>query len=358
MVEQALNIEPNRNTEIYNPPGIDTLIVVGDLGPCGGVRMAIETTWIVLDRVDGKQPVFCNNPPVHNIPLMEAFEKKGLVYDPNSDNRKKGDIEIRSAHGSPPSTIERLRKRGIVVINTECQLVRRDRKHAENAVKRGEHVLYRGAKDHPEPHAVLDDLPKGAYTKITPDMDITTVDLPVGKIAAINQTTMSRIQMIKDTERLREARPDLNIIGPLGNCDATDFRQIGIEEALAGTAELEEAGTILKPPTKAVAIASKISHNGYELWKMLVERFGESNALMVDRIEDLDPSYFRPDDIVLLTASASSANYLDFIAWFMNGGAKTIKLKGREKEGLTFKLPLEDLASLDRYLMDRYGAIT
>ena len=113
------------------PFSVQEVLVAGDLGPCGGVRMAIKTTQEILDYVNGREPVYANHEPVHNKLITDSFIAKGLVIEPDVKKIPRGAIWLGSAHGMDPHTVEEARENGIRLVNLECRLVTRVRRTAQ-----------------------------------------------------------------------------------------------------------------------------------------------------------------------------------------------------------------------------------
>ena len=47
------DVAPQPQPELVSPISVETVRVIGNRGPCGGVNMAVETTDMVLRMVNG-----------------------------------------------------------------------------------------------------------------------------------------------------------------------------------------------------------------------------------------------------------------------------------------------------------------
>jgi 4-hydroxy-3-methylbut-2-enyl diphosphate reductase len=325
-------------------PSEREVLIAGDKGPCGGVNMAIDTTFQVLDMIGGREKVFANNPPVHNDLIMEEFAQKGLVIQPDISLIPEGSVLLLSAHGTPPSLTHNANRRGLIVVNTECQFVSKVRRRAQSAIENGEFPVYFGAEGHPEPKAVLADLNPNDYAFV----DIHGNDAPTlsgnKRIRVLNQTTLSTVE-IQGRKSDLEKETGEEIPDPIGICYATDNRQDAVRSGIFG-----DPNRVID---RLVVVGSKISHNSKELRNIGSEILGPEYSYLVDRPEDLDESWFRDAVRIGLTSGASVIDRYteEILRWFKERGYSLTYLPGTEKE-LMFKGP--DLAELQNHLQQKY----
>ena len=337
------------------PFGVQEVVVAGDLGPCGGVRMALKVTKDLLEYADGRIPAYANNAPVHNKLITEAFQAQGLVIEPEVDKILPNSIWILSAHGTPPEIVAKAREKGILVVNVECPLVTKVRREAVRAEEKGEHLVYRGAKNHPEPRAILGGLrnPQSA-TFITDETDLRDVRLPTGtSIRVLNQTTLSTRGVKNEVNQLQTLNPGIEIPDPMGICYATDNRQ----DSLYGLFSDPQ-----RPIDFLVVVGSQNSHNSQELRNIGVGFLGEDKAVLVDSSADIDPVWFSEDiKRVGLTSGASVIDEytVEVLEWFRRKSSRLTFLIGKEDdpryEDLTFLAPKQDIAAVKNYINQKYA---
>jgi 4-hydroxy-3-methylbut-2-en-1-yl diphosphate reductase len=322
------------------------LLIAGDRGPCGGVNMAIDTTFQVLDLVAGRENVYANNPPVHNKPIMEEFAQRGLIIEPDVNQLPQGSIYLLSAHGTPPSLTETASSLGLIVVNVECQYVSTVRRREESAIAKGQHVAYFGAKDHPEPQAVLKDLPPEGITFIDIHSDEFTPIPHHRPVIVLNQTTLST-KDIQSRKRELEEELQRELPDPKGICYATDNRQNAVRFGLFGDLD-KKADTL-------VVVGSSTSHNSQELKNIGVLELGEENSYLIDSPDELNEDWFRDSRIVGLTSGASVIDRYSepVIEWFRERGFKLTLAPGKEKD-LIFKGP--SLEALRLHLSKKYSS--
>ncbi len=324
------------------------LIIAGDKGPCGGVNMAIDTTFQVLDLVGGREKVYANNPPVHNDPILKEFEERKLEVEADVDKIPPGSIYLLSAHGTAPSLTETAKEKGLVVVNVECQYVSKVRRRAEDSISKGEYVIYFGASDHPEPRAIIKDLESTGGIKFVNIHNDEIIELPHHMpIRVLNQTTLST-EEIKKRKKSLEEELGREIPNPIGICYATDSRQIAVRNGIFGNPE--------KPVEALVVVGSTNSHNSKELRKIGSEILGEDHTFLVDKPDELREEWFEEVNRVGFTSGASVIDRFSepVMAWFKDRGYRIDieSVPSTEKE-LMFRGP--DLTKLKQHLEIKYA---
>lgn len=316
--------------------------VAGDKGPCGGVNMAIETTFKVLEIVDRREPVYANNHPVHNELISAEFAKQGLIIQPDINHIPDGSILIASAHGWPPTDKAIAESKKLLVIDTTCQLVTKVGRAADRAVSEGKHVLYVGAANHPEPRGILGRLPNGSFTFIDVDGGNPTLPPHIARdFVTLSQTTLSTKGIQEKVDELREANPGLVISSPSGICYATDNRQKAVRDRLFQQDET--------PINALIVVGSRKSHNSNELRN--VGKFERGiPSYLIDKPEDIDMLWFNNGvERILVTSGASVLDrYLQDVLRFFTDRGSSLRLLPRTEKDLTFVGPDLD-QPLQRY---------
>ncbi len=317
---------------------VQELYVAGNLGPCGGVNMAIEAARQVLDIVDGREPVFSNWDLVNNKPLMDKFKKRGLLSVQNNwDLAEDGSIVFFSAHGVPPTFRQIARERNYLVIDVTCQLVNRVHLLVNNAEAAGKHIVYIGVAGHPETEGVRGEVKAESLTLIESPEDLDRFELPKDKpLVCYSQTTQAPRIVGRINAGLRERYPEIEIPSRLSICYATDNRQDAVE-------------ALIPKVNGLVVVGSKHSHNSKEL-----QNYGLEAGLpsyLIDLPEELDPGLFKGIRRLGLTSGASVLEeYLTpVIDWFRDRNPQMLlyfEKQVREEKWMTFKLPEKDIEAL------------
>ncbi|MDO8619639.1 MAG: hypothetical protein Q7R49_06955 [Candidatus Daviesbacteria bacterium] len=347
------------------------LILAGDQGTCGGVRMADQATREVLARVDRRRPVVTLWDVINNVPYMEEMRSLGLtsLEDLIPDKQKSPDllanmraylptqaVVILPAHGSYPKLYDIIQEKDCLPIDVTCQLVSTVQRGAEKAVDKGIWPVYGGVENHPETNSVIKRLPEGSFTfvdvrKINAmesgerDDYLSGLGIPDDQpIVLLDQTTLSPADVKQLATWLKNRFPKM--IPPtrvLNNiCPAMENRWNSV-------AEMTESGMI----DLLLVTGSQHSHNSQELRKK-----GEQDVLhaySVDRPDEIDLRWFtKAITRVGLTAGASVfPNVLDPVKnWFIqqNPDIQVVQLKGKEDRSQVFVLPKKQLDNIEAFI--------
>jgi 4-hydroxy-3-methylbut-2-enyl diphosphate reductase len=130
------------------------VLVAEKCGFCHGVRNAISVAEETLIRQKEGDSVYSLGQIIHNNDEVERLAEIGLKTVDDVEQVRSGTVLIRS-HGAAPEQIDRLRKRGLNIVDATCVLVKRVQHIAEELVNDGYEVVIIGDEDHPEVQAVM-----------------------------------------------------------------------------------------------------------------------------------------------------------------------------------------------------------
>jgi len=265
-------------------------------GYCHGVVDAFRIAKRVREETDG--PVHMLGMLVHNTHATDDLQRQGvaLVDQPNRlaglEQIKDGTV-IFTAHGVSPAVKQRAIELGLKPVDATCSDVVRTHELVADLATKGYEVVYIGRKGHPEPEGVMGEAPGKVYLVQDPE-DIDALDLKGDRIAVTCQTTLS----IWDTEdligRVRARYPRAEVYNEI--CRATQERQ---EAAVAAASEVD----------LVIVVGSPRSSNSLRLVEV-VKELGRKPAYLVDRLEDLDLSWFKGKKKVGVTSGASTPTQL------------------------------------------------
>ena len=154
------------------------------MGFCRGVEHAIEAAQGALRTRGGD--ICCLGEIIHNRQVVERLARQGLKVIPDADHAS-GTVLIRS-HGEPPEVYDKLRARGVEIIDATCVLVKRAQRVVASLAEEGYRVVVIGQAAHPEVRAVCGYAPDVICVDAPADLDL----LPRhGKLGIICQTTHS-----------------------------------------------------------------------------------------------------------------------------------------------------------------------
>ena len=120
-------------------------------GFCHGVRNAISVAKKILAE---ENEVYSLGPVIHNKDVVDRLAKSGLKTVNKVQDIPSGTVLIRS-HGAAPKQIERLKDKGLNIVDATCILVKRVQHIAGELEKDGYKVVIIGEENHPEVQAVV-----------------------------------------------------------------------------------------------------------------------------------------------------------------------------------------------------------
>jgi 4-hydroxy-3-methylbut-2-enyl diphosphate reductase len=265
-------------------------------GYCHGVVDAFRIAKRVRESTGG--PVYMLGHLVHNTHATDELQRQGidLVDPPNRlaglDMIPEGTV-IFTAHGVSPQVKQRAAERGLRAVDATCSDVVRTHDLVRDLASRGYEVIYVGRRGHPEPEGVLGEAP--GHVHLVQDLeDVERLDLPPGKVAVTCQTTLSMWDTEAMIEAVRRRYPEVEVYNEI--CRATQERQ---EAAVQAAREVD----------LVIVVGSPRSSNSNRLVEV-VRKLGGKPAYLVDRLEDIDPGWFRGVRRVGVTSGASTPSQL------------------------------------------------
>jgi len=127
------------------------VLVAEKCGFCRGVRNAVNLAEKTLRQC---KDVYCLGPIIHNKDVVEKLEKAGLKIIDDVDQIPRGIVLIRS-HGATIEDLEKIKARGLEIVDATCVLVKSVQKTADRLYKEGYRVVIIGDEDHPEIRAMV-----------------------------------------------------------------------------------------------------------------------------------------------------------------------------------------------------------
>lgn len=204
-----------------------------ELGFCFGVRRALK---IIENAAGGGMKIVTLGPIVHNKTVVARLKSMGVNVADDLDGLDGGVIAI-SSHGVSPAAHEKIKSRGISVIDTTCPIVSSAQKAAQHLAKEGFGVIIFGEASHPEVRGLLGWSGENAIASM--DMEKISFDTMPKRVGILAQTTQSRAEFTAFvnhlTERLLLQAQEIRVINTL--CQETQKRQSAAEE-LAETSNM------------------------------------------------------------------------------------------------------------------------
>ncbi len=127
------------------------VVVSQNCGFCHGVRNAINMAEKTLSE---HKNVYSLGPIIHNKDEVERLAKDGLKTVDTIEHIPSGTVIIRS-HGAAPEQLEKLREKGLNIVDATCVLVKKVQQIAKELEGDGYKVVVIGDANHPEVRAVV-----------------------------------------------------------------------------------------------------------------------------------------------------------------------------------------------------------
>ena len=302
-------------------------------GFCAGVDRAIQIVELALQKYGA--PVYVRHEIVHNRFVVDDLRAKGAIFVEELDEIPEGTAPvIFSAHGVPKSVPAQASKRQMFYLDATCPLVSKVHIEAERMHQNGFEIILIGHKGHPEVIGTMGQLPNNVVRLIeTPQEASTFTPMNENKLAYITQTTLSVDDTAEIVAILTARFPDITGPKRADICYATTNRQ----EAVKAVAEKCDALIVVGAPN---------SSNSQRLVEV-AERSGCPKAVLLQRADEIDWSYFENIKTLGITAGASAPEVLveEIVHAFARHFDVSVEIITTAQENVAFKLPRELRAS-------------
>lgn len=302
------------------------IILASPRGFCAGVNMAIESLELAINTFGA--PVYVYHEIVHNKFVVETFRDKGAVFVDELSEVPEGSTLLFSAHGVSPEIRRIARQRKLYAIDATCPLVTKVHLEAVRYAKEGYHIILIGHEGHDEVLGTMGEAPEAMLLVESPE-DVDKLEIPDGaKLAYLTQTTLSVDDANRIITQLRSRFPGIASPPKDDICYATQNRQ----EAVRVLAEGADVVLVL---------GSQNSSNSLRLKELASEQ--GVHAYLIDGAADIDLSWFKPSDKVVVTAGASAPESVvqECIEFLTERFDATVENRELRKEEVHFALPKE-----------------
>jgi 4-hydroxy-3-methylbut-2-enyl diphosphate reductase len=295
-------------------------------GFCAGVNMAVTALETALE-VYGS-PLYVYHEIVHNKHIVDRFRKQGVVFVDDIAQVPAGARVMYSAHGVSPVVETAAAEKSLHILDATCPLVRKVHWQAGRFAEQGYTIVLVGHRGHDEVVGVLGEAPEQIILVESVE-DVDALAIPATeKIAFLTQTTLSVDEANVIIARLKQRYPHCVGSPKEDICYATQNRQ----EALKA---------VLNDVDAVVVVGSENSSNSNRLAEIAAEH-GIATYL-IDGPSDIDPAWFRGDEVVAVTAGASAPEDLveGCIDLLCHTFGADVEERSTREENVVFPLPLE-----------------
>ncbi len=300
------------------------ILLASPRGFCAGVNMAIESLELALQAFG--PPIYVYHEIVHNKYVVDSFRDRGVTFVDSLEEVPEASNLLFSAHGVSPEIRKFAAKRRLNAIDATCPLVTKVHLEAIRYAREGYTIFLIGHEGHDEVIGTMGEAPESMVLVETPeDVDRLPFDADA-RVAYLTQTTLSVDDANRIIDRLRQRFPRL--VNPPKDdiCYATQNRQDAVRK-LAAEADL------------CLVLGSQNSSNSQRL-RELAHDTGIP-ARLIDGPSDIDPSWFKGDETVLVTAGASAPETVveQCIDWLCKRFQAEVEVRTIRQENVHFPLP-------------------
>src|SRR6185369_3223438 len=187
------------------------------LGMCFGVRDAIA---LALQESQAR-PLTVLGELVHNESVLAALRARGIKTAHREDTVEAGAVMI-TAHGASEKALERVRRRGLEVLEATCPLVHVAHRAVARLVREGFHPVIIGKRDHVEVRGLTEDLTD--FDVVLSEADILELrERPRFGVAAQTTQPLDKVRRLVELLRYRFPRSEVRFIDTV--CQPTKQRQ-------------------------------------------------------------------------------------------------------------------------------------
>jgi 4-hydroxy-3-methylbut-2-enyl diphosphate reductase len=258
-------------------------------GFCFGVVYAID---MAEDILDNNEHLYCLGDIVHNDEEVERLKAKGLIIIDHEElqHLKNEKILIR-AHGEAPSTYELALRNNLTLIDASCPVVLKLQNRIKSSYDQKEQILIFGKHGHAEVIGLQGQTDGDAI--VFQDLaELDDVNLPA-KFTLYSQTT-------KSTDKFYKIKDELISRGYEVKANDTICRQV--------SNRYQELENFVADYDKIIFVSGKKSSNGRVLHDVC-KKFNP-NTYFVSNVEELDQTWFLPNDKVGICGATSTPMWL------------------------------------------------
>ena len=250
---------------------------------CFGVRDAIA---LALEQSQN-QPLTILGDLVHNETVLAELRARGIKIAQQTGAVDTQAVMI-TAHGASEKAIDRVRRRGLDLMEATCPLVHVAHRAVAKLVREGFHPVIIGKRDHVEVRGVTEDL--ASFDVVLTEADVFELkERPRFGVAAQTTQPIERVRFLVGLIRWRFPHSEVRFIDTV--CQPTKQRQ-------NAAVELAQQSDVV------IVIGGLHSNNTHELMKTC-SRFC-ARVFHVQTADDLRPEWFVNAGTVGLTAGTST----------------------------------------------------
>lgn len=268
------------------------IIVVPSAGFCFGVKRAVKMAVDAAETCKPSEKLNTLGPIIHNPQVVKSLEEKGVYPVDSVEDNGYSTIIIRS-HGVKSDIMERLKSKGVKIIDATCPFVKQAQNYIIDATLDGYFIIMVGDKNHPEVQSVISFADKNRFLIINGLEDLKNI--PVSeKLALISQTTQDvNFYNTIINEIFKIAKKEIVVFNTI--CDATKLKQ-------------DESKVLASNVDVMIVVGGYNSANTNKLKNICMSI--QKNTYHIETEKEVNPEWFRNANMVGITAGASTPDWI------------------------------------------------
>ncbi|MCX5773246.1 MAG: 4-hydroxy-3-methylbut-2-enyl diphosphate reductase [Fusobacteria bacterium] len=260
------------------------------MGFCFGVTKAVDMAH-ALTLTHPKKSIFILGMLVHNQHVINELLEKGIQFIQGKDiaTLPEGCIVIIRAHGVTFELYQTLKAKKVELYDATCIFVKKARDLIIEKENDDFHILFIGDEDHPEVQGIVSHVKN---VSLFPNLEVlktTFNEIEYKKYFVMCQTTYNQSKFKEIKEYCNTFLKSTIVSDTI--CYATHERQ----EAIVSLAQKCD---------KIIIVGGKNSSNTVKLFQLAQEI--NPNSTHIETAEELDLTFFQENDIIGITAGAST----------------------------------------------------
>jgi 4-hydroxy-3-methylbut-2-enyl diphosphate reductase len=271
------------------------VIPITPRGYCPGVVKAIHIVNEAIANPLLPRPIYILGMIVHNRFVVDHFTQKGVITlnDPHKSRLElleditQGSVII-TAHGTLPEVFNKIRAKGLHLIDATCKDVAKTHDLIKDYLNKGYHVLFVGKQGHPESEGALGIGENIHLIETIADIDqLPRID---ANIFVTNQTTLSIRDLEKIFHHITLVYPQAIINDEI--CNSTRIRQ---EAVLKSNHDVDLCIVVGDPHSNNTTNLAKLSLN-----------HTSTPTYMIESVLDIQTAWLKGVQKVSVTSGAST----------------------------------------------------
>ena len=268
------------------------VILAKTAGFCFGVQRAVDTVYDQLNNNSDKM-IYTYGPIIHNEEVIKDMTARGakvLRTEEELDAVTEGTVIIRS-HGVEKRIYEKLKKKGISIVDAACPFVKKIHNIVQKESAEGKTIIIIGDPRHPEVAGIRGWAGEHVYV-VQNREDIENLALDKNEqVCVVSQTTFNYKKFKDLVEIISEKSYYVSVLNTI--CNATKERQA-------------EARSIAEEVDAMIVIGDKHSSNTQKLFEICAKAC--KDTYYIQTLGDLNFNQLGSVETVGITAGASTPN--------------------------------------------------